>query len=445
MHNRPLKNTHLLRFAHPSSLRRTYLYASFLGISQALHLGLFPQPVNIGFFNTLITIQPGQKANPCPQEASISFFGTVLTTLVTLLHVYVFVRLDSVFLRKSGIRRRLLIAAGVALWLIFFIGRVYGGNEYGLLTRLLEVAGMHWMASVFLIAVGLFIADLICGFGFLFHNAVNRIRTLGLACGLIMVLTAHVQGIRPPAVETYDVLVRALPPDLDGTTVVMMADWHVGETMVGSRWLKARIEQAQALQPDLIVLVGDLFERSSDPEELVPVMRRLSAPLGVWAVRGNHDALRPDRRDVTGEILAGAGIRLIVNEWIEITDGLVLAGIDDLTSSRRRPGEGEANLDLALKSRPTVSTLFLSHTPWMTDRTAAAGVDVMLSGHTHNGQIWPFNNLVRILYPLVGGRYDIDGMSLIVSRGTGTWGPRMRLWASGEISLITLRAPMPTT
>lgn len=330
----------------------------------------------------------------------------------------------------------------MALWLIFFLGRVYGGNRYGALTVALEVAGMHWMGSVFLIAVGFFIADLVCGFGFLFRKTAVRIRTPGLAFGLILVFIAHVQGLRPPVIETHEVVIHGLPAELDGTTVAMMADLHIGEILVGSHWLNARIDQVQAFQPDLIVLVGDLFERSSDPNEMVPVMQRLSAPLGVYAVRGNHDALRPDRRDVTGEILAGAGIRLITNEWVKLTENLVLAGIDDLTSSRRRPGEGEANLDLALINRPEDPTILLSHTPWMTGRAAEAGVDMMLTGHTHNGQIWPFNYLVRTRYPFIGGRYDIDGMTLIVSRGTGTWGPRMRLWTAGEISLITLRSPM---
>ena len=157
--------------------------------------------------------------------------------------------------------------------------------------------------------------------------------------------------------------------------------WQLGCSL----WLNARIDQVQALQPDLIVLVGDLFERSSDPGELVPVMQRLSAPLGVYAVRGNHDALRPDRRDVTGEILAGADIQLLTNEWVRITEGLVIAGIDDLTSSRRRPGEGETNLNRALDNRSEIPTIFLSHTPWMAERAAAAGVNIMVSGHTHNG------------------------------------------------------------
>ncbi|MBU1172267.1 MAG: metallophosphoesterase [Proteobacteria bacterium] len=172
-------------------------------------------------------------------------------------------------------------------------------------------------------------------------------------------------------------------------------------------------------------------------------MRRLSAPLGVWAVRGNHDALRPHRIDITGEILKGAGIILLANTSVTLGDHLVLAGIDDLTSSRRRPGQGQANLDKALSHRPPGSTILLSHTPLLIERAASENVDLMISGHTHNGQIWPFTYLVRMRYPYISGIYHIDSMTLLVTRGTGTWGPRMRLWPPGEITLITLRSPLP--
>ena len=358
-----------------------------------------------------------------------------------LLHIYVFFRIDS--LCRDRVNRKLLIGVGVALWLIFFFGRIYGGNDLGLLSQILEVAGMHWMGSVFLIALGLFIADIASGFGFLFPGSAMRFRTFGLGIGTAFVLIAHVQGLRPPIVETREAVISGLSADLDGTTIAVMTDLHAGEMMIGPVWLNARIDQVQALQPDCIVLVGDLFERGCDPGEMIPVMRRLSAPLGVWAVRGNHDSQRPGRRDVTGEILAGAGIRLLRNESVRIDGHFVLAGIDDLTASRRRQGEGEANLERALAARPSGPTLFLSHTPWMADRAAAAGVDLMLSGHTHDGQIWPFHYLVRTRYPFICGSYDIGGMALIVSRGTGTWGPRMRLWKPGEISLITLRSSHP--
>ena len=93
----------------------------------------------------------------------------------------------------------------------------------------------------------------------------------------------------------------------------------------------------------------------------------------------------------------------------------------------------------ALEGRPPGATILLSHTPWQAERIAGAGVGLMLSGHTHGGQIWPFGYLVRSRYPLLEGRYEVDRMPVLVSRGTGTWGPRMRLWRAGEILRVTLR------
>lgn len=112
--------------------------------------------------------------------------------------------------------------------------------------------------------------------------------------------------------------------------------------------------------------------------------------------------------------------------------------MDDLTAGRKASQGGDP-LAQALAGRPSGVTIFLSHTPWQAERAACLGVGLMLCGHTHGGQIWPFGYLVRLFYPLLEGRYEVDGMTAIVCRGTGTWGPRMRLWRPGEILRVTLR------
>ncbi|WP_417913984.1 metallophosphoesterase [Candidatus Electronema sp. JM] len=363
------------------------------------------------------------------------YFVVILVSLVTVLHLYAAARLAALWPN----RRRILLAVFALLWLLFALGlgaRMQDGPLW------LEAAGMQWMGILFLLAVGLFAADLSSGFGlFLPKNAVRRLRMTGLACGIILAAVAHVQGLRPPAVERHELAVSGLPAQLDGLKIAVLSDIHLGQLLLGADWLKVRVQQVQELRPDCIVLVGDLFERGSQATELVPILRQFAAPLGVFAVRGNHDAVRPRHPDLAGPMLAAANIRLLTNEWTALADGLVLAGVDDLTAASRQAGEGEANLARALAKRPAgTATVLLSHTPWLTAQAAAAHVSLMISGHTHNGQIWPFGELSRLRYPLFNGTYQIDAMALFVSRGTGTWGPRMRLWQRGEITLLTLRS-----
>ena len=133
-----------------------------------------------------------------------------------------------------------------------------------------------------------------------------------------------------------------------------------------------------------------------------------------------------------------AGFQVLRDRWAEVRPGFVVAGVDDLTR-RRRSGRLGDPVTEALSGRPPGATILLSHTPWKAEQAADAGVGLMLSGHTHGGQIWPFSYLTRLIYPLLGGRYNVNGMTVIVCRGTGTWGPRMRLWRPGEILRVTLR------
>jgi predicted MPP superfamily phosphohydrolase len=137
-------------------------------------------------------------------------------------------------------------------------------------------------------------------------------------------------------------------------------------------------------------------------------------------------------------LFEGVSFKLLRNGWAEVKPGLILAGVDDLTAGRRN-GQGGDPIPQAFLGRPPGAAILLSHTPWQAERAAQAGAGLMLSGHTHGGQIWPFGYLVRSLYPLLEGRYEVDGMTVIVCRGTGTWGPRMRLWRPGAILRVTLR------
>jgi predicted MPP superfamily phosphohydrolase len=228
-----------------------------------------------------------------------------------------------------------------------------------------------------------------------------------------------------------------LPKDYDGLVLVEISDLHLG-TLLGQRWAERMVQRVNALKPELIVVDGDVIDGNVDRvEPLVPTLKKLRAPLGVWAVTGNHEYYAGLRDSI--DLFQRAGFTVLEDRSTKVVPGLTIAGVDDLTA---RQGDGHTAIAVqkALSNRPAGATIYLSHSPLQAPAAAAAGAGLMICGHTHNGQIWPFNYLVHTRYAYMAGRYQVGNMSLIVCRGTGTWGPRMRLWWPSEIVRIKLRS-----
>lgn len=360
-------------------------------------------------------------------------FGTVLISVYSLMHIYVFWRVSTVPLVKRHVSPKTLILSGIIIWTIFFLGRVYGHHGSGLLAFSLEFSGMNLMAVIFLTALPLFAVDLVTIFGFIMPKKTPALRGVALAAGIVLSAIALIQGLRPPVIRTYDVILPNLPSKLDGTVIVAMSDMHLG-SLIGERWLAARVAQVNDQHPDMVFLLGDIFEGHGKPSaHLHMIMNQMIPPLGIWSVPGNHES-HGGKETIR---ITGGKLRVLSNQWAEVRPGLILAGVDDLTDNHRNNHGGDP-VSNSLADRPPGPTILLSHTPWQAEKAARAGVNLMLCGHTHGGQIWPFDYLVRRHYPFLEGRYEVNGMTVIVSRGTGTWGPRMRLWAPGEILRMTL-------
>jgi hypothetical protein len=362
-------------------------------------------------------------------------FRTLILSAWTLLHLYVLWRASSAPPVGRLVPRRLLAAVGAAVWASYLVLRLADLPREAPPWSWMDLAALHWLVVLFLTAIPLLAVDLLTLGGFLLRRRLPLLRGLALLAGLLLSLTALLQGLRPPAVVSHQVELAGLPAGLDGTVLVALSDLHLGPER-GERWLRARVAQVQAQGPDLVVLLGDTFEGHGEADgEPAAAFRLLRPRLGTWAVTGNHEFHGGE----STRLLEEAGIRILRDTWVPLARGLVLAGVDDLT--RRRGGRDGAAVERALTGRPPGATILLSHAPLQAERAAAAGAGLMLSGHTHGGQIWPFGYLVGLSYPLVAGRATVAGMPAIVSRGTGSWGPRMRLWRRGEILRITLRSP----
>ena len=358
----------------------------------------------------------------------------------TLFHLYIFWRASSLPIFRRHISRLLLLIITAALWTTYFLPGIVGDIGVSILSRPFELFSINWLGTIFLTFACLLIVDLVTIFGFLLQRYLTFLRVAAFLAGILLSLFALYQGYRAPVVRDYEIRLSKLPSQYDGLVMAVISDLHVG-TFLDEKWLEERIDQVNALRPDVVVLLGDLFEGDSPGERkksMMHLFHEISAPLGVWGVTGNHES--HGGLDSTIQFLEEAGVNMLRNRWSELEPGVVLAGIDDRRDHSQTPDTTD-QVGRALSGRPSsCATIFLSHRPQRAEEVAGAGVGLMLSGHTHGGQLWPFSYISGLANPLLAGKYIINGMPVIVSRGTGTWGPRMRLWYPGEILRIVLRS-----
>lgn len=243
-------------------------------------------------------------------------------------------------------------------------------------------------------------------------------------------------------VRHVEVRLDRLPATLDGFTIVQLSDLHVGLTL-GRDWLARVVEQVNGLRPDLIAITGDLADGSLERlhAEVAPIAG-LTAPHGVFFVTGNHEVYAGS---VWEAALEKMGIRVLRNEHVRITRdgaGFVLAGIEDNGAhGPDRVGSGQAIRRALEGSDGQDERVLLAHQPRAVEEAAAQDVGLVLSGHTHGGQLWPWTWLVPLQQPYVAGLHRHGPRTQIyVSPGTGFWGPPLRLGSSNEITVIRLRA-----
>jgi len=256
---------------------------------------------------------------------------------------------------------------------------------------------------------------------------------------LLAVVIGFINARRVARVHDVTIAVPGLPSALQGFRIVQLSDVHVGPT-IKAGYVNAIVDAANALQPDVIALTGDLVDGS-----VVQLQRhthpfgRLVARHGVYAVTGNHEYYSGARQWVAE--LQRLGIDVLMNEHRVLhhrDERLVLAGVTDFNAAAFDP-EQASNPQAAAANAPAgVPRVLLAHQPRSAPAAQAAGFDVQLSGHTHGGQFWPWNFFVPLQQPFVAGLHRLGSLQVYVSRGTGYWGPPMRLGARSEITRIRL-------
>lgn len=341
-----------------------------------------------------------------------AFFWSFVLLSAYLVYVYPIQRLT----QWLGYPVLLNLFSIVCLWL--FVTAVLW-LSFRRSSRLLELALFNWMGVGFVFFSLCFVYDL-ARLGFTLNDSAAAIVIILIGTSLVAYAFTTAQRISRKNLKIHaGKLIRDY-------RLVQISDVHVGSR--SGAFLKKIVDGINALHPDIVLITGDFLDSSrAGPDDIV-ALKDLQAP--VYFSIGNHERYAGLERVIP--LLEGAEVIVLRNRSVS-KDGLQLIGIDDAEDKDQVQHKLES-IDL----EPDCFKVLLYHRPLGWQAAVDAGVDLMLCGHTHNGQIFPFNWLVRQQFRIIHGLHRRGNCHLYVSSGTGTWGPAMRLGSRNEITCIDL-------
>ncbi|GAA2159074.1 hypothetical protein FHX52_2269 [Humibacillus xanthopallidus] len=309
--------------------------------------------------------------------------------------------------------------------------------------RWLAWLGMTWLVAAWYLLLG----TLVLGFAALLASLSSspeprrRLLRVGTPVVVVAALGTTAYGLHEaamPTVTPVTVTSPQLPEGFDGLRVALVTDLHVGPVRDAS-FTQRVVDEVNAQRPDVVVLGGDLVDgKVSQVSDALAPLADLKAPLGVFAVSGNHEFISQEA-DAWLTHWETLGITVLRNENVALrrqSDTIRIAGVHDETGT----GADAADVDGALGSAPPGGfTILVAHQPRQALDAQGRGIDLQLSGHTHGGQVWPFRYAVRLQQPVIDDLQMVGDVPVLTSRGAGAWGPPVRVLAPPEIPLITLR------
>ncbi len=365
-------------------------------------------------------------------------FLTVYFFIYSTIHFFCYFRLR-VLLPDLPVVRIMIIFFMVCMILSPVVTRFLEHNEYDGLARITAITGFTWMGLILFLFWGtlaLTVADLLFRFvnpvlPFNFPPLSGRLPCvilLGLVISLTLYSTWESWQVK---IERIKISTLKLPGHINRLRIAQISDIHLG-LMARQGRLNSILQKVTQANPDILVSTGDMLDGSvRHLPELAAFLHQVPTPFGKYAVTGNHEFYSGIEDAI--DFHHKAGFELLSGEIKTIPGLISIAGVDDSPAWDSKPA------DLLLRSAPKgLFTLFLKHRPDIEEKTLGH-FDLQLSGHTHGGQIFLYNFLVSRSYSYLRGLFELSrGSLLYVNRGSGTWGPPMRLFTPPEITLIEL-------
>lgn len=373
--------------------------------------------------------------------AFLIFFTIVMTTYA-LVNYYIYVRSLQAIPGGSAIRPWFQWGFWVVVG-FYVAGRFLEKVYISYLSDALVWAGSFWLAIMLYAFLLVLVFDLlrlvnhyVPFFPDWFTGNIERSRYLlflGSAALVTLVVAAGFVNARNPRVQTMEITIDKPGGNVQSMHAVVMSDIHLG-TMIGNGFFERVVNKVNHLSPDIIFLPGDILDEDLEPvirQNIGETLKQLHAPMGVFAIMGNHEHI--GGAENAFDYLNTHGMTILRDSVVKVRESFYLVGREDRDILRFG---GEQRLSLASLMEQTnkeMPVILLDHQPYYLEEAAALGVDLQLSGHTHHGQLWPLNWITRAIFSISRGYGKIGGMHVYVSNGVGTWGPPVRVGNRPEI------------
>lgn len=373
-------------------------------------------------------------------------FISVVVTILGLLHWFLYSRLVSALEITTPAILWLLRCAAAFLAVSYILVRILEQKFPGALAHALDWVASVWVGMMwqflwitflfFVVKVVLVISGQWGTFTLETHELIGRYSFFAVTTLVILITGYGVYKATGPArLVEVDVPVKNFRPEWRDFSIAMIADFHASNTN-GEKRIAMWCEQISAMKPDVVLSPGDIIDTPAKQiQEVANGFRKLVAPFGVFASTGNHEYYVGLPGAV--ELMQRGGFQVLMNEHVSLPNGITVVGMEDRTArSMGRPLPAFEQLNP--KDDSSDVQILLMHTPATGDvqRAMAAGFDLVVSGHTHGGQMFPFTMFTKMAFPYHHGLYKVGDGYQLTTCGIGYWGPPMRVGKPPEIMLV---------
>ena len=371
-------------------------------------------------------------------------FFTIALTIYSLINIYIFFK---GFYSIPDIRNFRFPYAIIFIILActFIAGKILEARHSSVLSDILNVIGGFWIAFMLYGLIFLFLSDiisLVLRLTGLFNNEkIVLFRkwsiVLTVTLSTILILGGFINAIIP-RIKNYDFAINKSAGEVNTLRIAAVSDIHLG-SIIRKRSIKKLSGMLETMKPDIVLLLGDIVDGEIGPVLRGDLLKYFTCPKckdGLLAITGNHEFIGGAKRTIP--YIESKGIRILKDEIVTIQGGIQLIGRLD-RDSRRFYGKERLSLEELMKQiDKTKPVILLDHQPFRLEESEKNGIDLHLSGHTHNGQIWPLNYITRKIFELSYGYIKKGSTHFIVSSGYGLWGPRIRSGSRSEVLLINI-------